>query len=127
LLRLAKEFTATTESTVLYTITTFLDEGGNQDFGHATKVEASILQYLHPDCVDLAQLPPRGEKLFNTDYAVVDDAAFRGSPSPDFSVQNDPRDASPELGKATVGLSVGVITKLVREAWENIKNKQVKG
>lgn len=121
LLRLAKEFTATTESTVLYTITTFLDEGGNQDLGHATRVETSILQYLHPECVDLAQLPPKDGKLHNTEYAVVDDAAFRGSPSPDFTVQNDPRDASPELGKTTVDLSVGIISKLVMETWHKIK------
>lgn len=119
--RLAAEFTATTDSTVLYTITTFLDDKGDQDFGHATTVETSILQYLHPECVDVGQLPPRGVKLKNTDFAVVDDAAFRGNPSGDFTVSNDPRDASPELGRKTVELSVKVISQMVREAWDNLK------
>lgn len=121
LMRLAKEFTAKTDSTVIYTITTFLDESMDQDFGHATKVETSILQYLHPECVDLRQLPPTGEKLYNTAHAVVDDAAFRGSPSPDFSVQNDPRDASPELGKETIDMSVRIISEMVRKAWAEIQ------
>jgi creatinine amidohydrolase len=123
LTRLAKEFTAETDSTVLYTITTFLDEDGKQDFGHATKVETSILTYLHPECVGLDQLPPKEKKLFNLDYAIVDDATFRGNPTSDFSVVEDPRDAVGELGKKTVENSVRIISKMVMEVWNNINVK----
>lgn len=122
LTRLAKEFTAETDSTVIYTITTFLDEDRNQDFGHATKVETSILTYLYPDSVDLKQLPPKDKKMYNLDYAVVDDAAFRGNPTSDFSVTEDPRDASSELGKETIENSVRRISKFVRDSWNNVNN-----
>jgi creatinine amidohydrolase len=121
LTRLAKEFTAETESTVMYTITTFLPDEKSQDFGHATKVETSILTYLHPEMVDLNQLPPKSEKLYNLDYAIVDDATFCGYPASDFSVRDDPRDADRELGKETVEKSVKVISQKVMEAWEKIK------
>lgn len=116
LTRLAKEFSAETESKVIYTITTFLEEEGKQDFGHATKVETSILTYLYPDCVDLNQLPPRDVKLYNLDYAIVDDASFRGNPASDFSVNNDPRDATRELGSITVNRSVKIISNMVKDA-----------
>jgi creatinine amidohydrolase len=116
LLRLAAEFTATTDSKVIYTMSTILNETLDQDFGHAAKVETSILQYLYPDSVDLGQLPPMGEKLYSAAHAIVDGAAFGGNPSPDFTVQNDPRDATPELGGAIVEASVSTIVATVREA-----------
>lgn len=118
--RLAKEFTATTDCRVLYTITTFF-EGGVQDFGHATQVETSILSYLHPECVDLSTLPPKGEPICNLDYAVVDDAAFCGHPNADFTVENDPREASAELGRKTVDYSVKIISEKIQKELEKIR------
>jgi hypothetical protein len=54
--------------------------------------------------------------LYNLDYAIVDDASFTGNPASDFSVCNDPRDATCELGRKTVEISVKIISTMVREA-----------
>jgi creatinine amidohydrolase len=115
LIRLAKEFTAETESKVLYTIATRCDNG-NVDSGHANKLETSIIMHYFPNCVDLKQLPPRDVKLYNLDYAIVDDASFRGNPASDFSVNSDPRDATCELGSSTVESSVKIISNMVKKA-----------
>lgn len=117
--RLAAEFTAETESTVIYTITTFLDDEGTQDFGHATRVETSILSYFYPECVDLGTLPSKG-KLNNIDFAIVDDETFRGNPNEDHTVRDDPRGASVELGKSTIENSVKVISEMVENALSKI-------
>ena len=111
--RLAKEFTATTSCKVYYTITTFLPEGA-QDFGHAGKVETSIMSHIHPECVDISTLPPIGEKMRNIDYAIVDDATFRGKPTGDFTVRDDPRELSEKLGRETVAFSVDVISEKIK-------------
>ncbi|MEX2460266.1 MAG: creatininase family protein [Paenibacillaceae bacterium] len=98
----------------------FLDDKGTQDFGHATKVETSIMMHLHPECVDLGTLPPKEKPLKNIDFGIVDDQTFRGKPNGDFTVRDDPRDATPELGKATIENSVKVISEMVRTTWNKI-------
>lgn len=121
LIRLAKEFSNQTDSKVLYTMTTFLDDDGTQDYGHASKIETSILSYLYPDSVDLSSLPPLEKKLYNTDFAIVDDATFRGRPNLDFSVTDDPRKASREIGKQVMERSVRLISRLVTDTYYSLK------
>jgi creatinine amidohydrolase len=113
--RLTREITEETDTRVFYTISTFLDDEGTQDFGHASKVETSILSYLYPDCVKLDALPPKGKPLYNIDWAVVDDATFRGYPNSDYTVRNDPRDADAETGRMAIKKSVEIISGMVRE------------
>ena len=112
--RLAAEFTAETSSTVYYTITTFL-QSGMQDFGHATATETSIMGYLHPECVDISTLPPKGQALRNLDFAVVDHESFTGNPNSDYTVIHDPREYDPETGKKIVEYSVELISKKIQE------------
>lgn len=118
--RLAAEFTATTSSTVYYTITTFL-ESGMQDFGHATKMETSIMAHLHPECIDVTTLPPKGQPLRNVDYAIVDHESFVGTPNADYTVMHDPRDYDAELGRRIMEHSVEHISKKIREIIKEIK------
>lgn len=118
--RLAKEFTAETESTVLYVMAIINDENVEKDIGHATKLETSILKYLYPESLDLSLLPPRDEKLYNLDYAVVDGETFGGNPTSDFSVRHDPRDATIEIGRNSIGRAVKVISEMVIDKWQEI-------
>jgi creatinine amidohydrolase len=123
LLRLAKEFTATTQCTVIHTMDAFADEDACEDGGHASMMETAMMRRLYPDSVDLSALPPRGEKLRYADYAIVDGEAFQGNPTPDFSVRDDPRDATDGEGGALVNLAVKIIKNLVLETWEKIRDK----
>lgn len=99
LTRLAKEFTHNTHATVLYT-TALFDEKGTTGFGHATLAETSIMKYIHKESVDVGTLPPKGQKIFNTRWSIVDSETFRGNPNSDFSVREDPREADEQLGKS---------------------------
>jgi len=110
--RLAAEFTAETDCAVWYTITTFL-ESGEQDFGHATKTETSLMGYLHPDCVDVSALPPSGTPLYNTAHAVVDHESFVGEPNASRAVIHDPRDYDAGYGKKVFEHSVAVISEKI--------------
>jgi len=112
--RLAAEFTATTSSTVYYTITTFLDTG-LQDFGHATRMETSIMGYLHPECVDVSVLPTKDQKLRNVDYAIVDHESFVGTPNDDYTVVHDPRNYNPEVGEKIFKHSIEIISDKIAE------------
>jgi len=112
--RLAKEFTNTSECAVLYAFATYTMEGDKHDLGHASKLETDIISYLYPDAVDVGTLPPKGEKLYNLDYAIVDGSTFEGCPNSDFSVENDPRDADAQRGRRVVEHSVNVITEMMR-------------
>jgi creatinine amidohydrolase/Fe(II)-dependent formamide hydrolase-like protein len=45
-----------------------------------------------------------------------------GKPNGDFTVRDDPRDATPELGKVIIENSVKVISEIVRATWNKINN-----
>jgi creatinine amidohydrolase len=87
------------------------------DPGHAEKIETSIMLAAHPHLVDLASLPPRDVPLKYQDYGIVDGEAFDGRPTPDFTLRPsaDPRDATPELGRATLDAEITRLTGIVRE------------
>jgi Uncharacterized protein, putative amidase len=112
--RLAREFTETTDSVVIYTFATYTVEEDKHDLGHATQRETDIMLSLHPDSVDLTTLPPKNEKLYNLDYAIVDGEAFEGNPNSDFSVEFDPRDADAKRGNTVVQHSIEIITEKIK-------------
>jgi len=117
--RLAAEFTANTESTVLFTSATCLEDPGDS-FGHATRTETSIISCIYPDSVDNSTLPPDGEPLYNLDWAIVDGMTFQGFPNESFTVREDPRKANAELGKKIMDRSVEVISQTVRSKYNEI-------
>ena len=79
-------------------------------------VETAIMAYLHPESVDLTQLPPREEKLKNNDYGIADNETFQSGPNEDYTVRYDPRDATGQIGqeimKVTVEKCVEIIERL---------------
>ncbi len=64
----------------------------NQSIGHADAAEASMLAASHPECLDLSRLP-RGGRLKNTAFSIVDGETFDCSPTRDHTVRavHDPR------------------------------------
>ena len=96
------------------------DEQGREttSAGHADIYETAVLLALHPESVDLAQLPPPGRPLRNTDWAVMDGATFSGSPTPEHTVreQQDPRRATAEAGRAFLEAVFARVSAEVRAA-----------
>ena len=113
--RLAREFTETTDSVALYTFATYTMEEDKHDLGHATRIETDIMLSLYPDSVDLGTLPPKDEKIYNLDYAVVDGKTFEGNPNQDFSVDHDPRYADGQRGGDIIQHSVDVISGKLKQ------------
>lgn len=113
--RLAEEFAYETGCRVIYTMALVDERGQNFGFGHATNVETSIMMHLFNDSVDLSTLPPKGEPLKNTRWAIVDGDTFKGMPNDDFTVRDDPRDASGELGKKLMENTVKAISEIVQK------------
>ena len=87
-----------------------------QGLGHAGLAETAIYLHLCPEAVQLDRLPPKPEKLYNTQFGIVDSATFDTGPNEDYSVRYDPRDASPELGRQIVDYTVARCVRLVNEA-----------
>lgn len=74
--------------------------------GHANLLETAIMARLHPESVDLTQLPPKPEKLLMPQLGIADGDAFVRESDGDFSVHHDPRDATPELGEKLLEYAV---------------------
>lgn len=76
--------------------------------GHASKSETSLAMYYYPDRVDLNRLPPVGEPIKNTRWAITDTHTTHGKPTSDFSVceQEDPRLSSTEDGHRLFELAI---------------------
>jgi len=118
--RLAKEFTATSGCRVHYVIA-LIQEDGVHDLGHATCLETSIMAHLHPDCVDVNQLPPKNQPMKNVDFAIVDHEAFSGHPNDDYTVIHDPREANADMGKNSVEYTVHRLSKEISDILDTIK------
>jgi creatinine amidohydrolase len=82
--------------------------------GHATKNETSVISYLYPESVDLNVLPPPGKPIYNVNWAIVDGASFAGRPNEDFSVREDPREATQEEGREMIEEAIRNISRKVR-------------
>ena len=112
--RLAAEFTQRGPAKVIYTFD--LDAAIDDDAGHATITETAAILALDDDRVDLEQLPPSGEPLANTAYAIVDAKTFGGEPTPDHQVRPaaDPRQATIEIGRNHFSATVDRIAQQIR-------------
>jgi creatinine amidohydrolase len=115
--RLAAEESDLPRARVEYTMAFLPAHPPLSDPGHAEKVETSIMLALHPDLVDLASLPARDVTLKYQDYGIVEGEAFDGRPTPDFTLRSsaDPRDATPQLGRATLDAEVARVAGIVHE------------
>ena len=93
-----------------------LRDGCGAELGHAGLAETAIFAHLCPEAVELDRLPPKPEPLYNTRYAIVDNATFTHGPNADYSVRYDPRDATPELGARIVERAVEQCVQAVEQA-----------
>ena len=121
--RLAVEFSNETSSKVM-DVFGFLsfDEVG-EDPGHANKYETSLQMSLFPENVDFSVYPPRNIPLKYKDYSVADDKMFWCKPSKDFTVENDPRDATAEIGKRCMNIAVDKYSVLIEEQYKTLRDK----
>lgn len=97
--RLSTEFTRSRNAKVFMVMPMhhFPDHG----WGHATLEETETLEALLPDTVDVDLLPPKPAPLRNLDWAIVDDAGFRGG-APAVGLvcaEEDPRNSNSPRGK----------------------------
>lgn len=90
------------------------------DMSHAEVIETSEMMVLHPDCVDMTQLPPVSEPLGNTEFGIVDAPSWKGRPTPDHMVRPecDPRlHASAEIGRGFLQQTVNELEPVIRTAF----------
>jgi len=119
--RLAVEFSSETSSKVI-DINGFLSaEESGEDMGHACRYETSLQMSLFPENVDFSGYPSRDVPLKYKDYSVVDDGVFRSKPNKNFTVEYDPRDANPEIGKRCLKLTVDKCAAIVEEQYKPLK------
>lgn len=115
--RLAVEFSNETSSKVIQFLP-LVKINENDDLGHGTKIETSLMCCLHPESVDLNQFPAKPEKLKYVDYGLADDFVFSCHSSPDNAIVFDPRDADESLGKKYIDAAVAFLNEKVLEAIE---------
>jgi len=87
-----------------------------QSIGHAGAAEASMLAASFPECLDLSRLP-RGGRLKNTEFAVVDGETFDGKGTRDHTVRlrHDPRrHTDPEQGRRYLADAVREVVREVK-------------
>lgn len=117
--RLAKEFTATTSTTVLFQMAWAIGGTFELGYGHADVWETSLMMAHFPASVDLTALPPASEPMHVYDFAIVDSDTFRGRPQPEYLLpaEVDPRlHASAERGWRDFERAVGEAEAAVRAA-----------
>lgn len=117
--RLCKEFTAASPARVLFTVAFPLNARFAHSIGHADSGETSLMMALHPQSIDLGQLPPLDQPLRNVDHAIVDSETFDGYPMPAFTVREDAdprRNASAARGRELIEETVQEISEIVRAA-----------
>jgi creatinine amidohydrolase len=122
--RLSVEYTATSPARVLLALAWLTeDDTFTIGPGHADAAETSIMLAMHPELVDLQQLPPASEPLRNQDWGIVDAETFRCRPTADHTVrpEADPRlNASAERGQQFLGRIIDTIERDVRAALHDI-------
>ncbi len=115
-LRIAREFTNTTPTTVLFYMAFGGPRGKEHLGGHANISETSILMHLHPETVDVDLLPPKEVPLKTSQWGIADSLLFEGKGNAEHTVQFHPRDGSPELGREFVDAAVQKLVPLVEKA-----------
>lgn len=125
--RLAVEFNGTTDLRVFVRIAapkSLLAAGSGE---HAARGETSVLMHIHPECVDLGQLPPKFRRMKYTDFAVVDGPGFDGKSPGDgyLTPAQDPRfHASAELGRTSVDKTIREIAREVKEILKSLTRRK---
>jgi creatinine amidohydrolase len=128
--RLTAEANNTTDLRVLFRIAAPRKalEGGSGE--HAAAGETSLLMYLHPQCVDTGQLPPKRVRLKYTDYAVVDGPGFDGKAKAagHIAAKDDPRiSARPEIGRKSAQQTVRELAEEVRAELKALGRRRSRG
>lgn len=111
--KLSREFSGETASRVI-TYTAFIPmwDNGN-DAGHATILETAEMMAVNEANVDLSKLPPKGVPLKFTDFGMIDP----GTAYPEKVVLGDPREATPEQGRAYLENCVSQLASLVEREY----------
>lgn len=118
--RLAVEFSNETRSQVMVAMPVGMKSPDDPNIGHGTILETSIQMYLHPENVDLTKLPDKKEKLKNCDWGIADRATFQLNPNEDKTLRSDPREATYEIGKEYMELSVQSLIHQVKAKWREL-------
>jgi creatinine amidohydrolase len=95
--------------------------------GHADAIETSVMMALHPDCVDLSQLPDKSSQIF-LNSGIVDAASFAGQPTANFSLptESDPRyHASENLGRELFDQTISEVIKAVEETLHEMEGSSL--
>lgn len=118
--RLAREFSHDSSSVVMLGRAMQQLSPEDQQLGHANISETSMQMYINGSSVDLSQLPPKDVPLRTCDWGIADSALFAGKGNPWHTVEHDPRDASPELGKAYIENGIQRISQDVLQAYSRV-------
>ena len=124
--RLSREFCATSSARVILANAWVKETFLGFTMSHACVVETSLMMALHPDCVDLKQLPPWPEPLQYLDYGMADAETWRGNPTPDRTLreQADPRlHASEKVGRRFIERAVDELEALVRSELQTLSTR----
>ena len=120
--RLAKHYSHTTDSLVVWRLAATLDVTEKNLAGHADDFETSLMLYYQnavyetDSMVDISQLPDKGVPIHYPDFSIVDGAGFSENPSPDRVVQTDPREATADKGKGNFEEMVNLYIQLATDA-----------
>ncbi len=112
--RLSRELSHDTDTEVIYLMCLDKLDENDVSLGHANISETSNMMCVREDNVDLSQLPPKPEKIYTYKYGIADSLLFQGKGQPDFSVVNDPRDASSELGKRYLDAGIKKVVEYIK-------------
>lgn len=107
---------------ILHVMPVVVARDGWADWGHATRLETSVMMELLPDSVKIGNLPLTG-RLGNRDYAIVDDRTFRAKPRRDRTVrdEDDPRGACAEEGRADLRAAARRVASLVERTLRQLR------
>lgn len=123
--RLAKHYSNTTDTAVVWKLAFVLDVSERNLAGHADLFETSLMLHYERSVldgkkvVDLSALPPRSVPIRYPDFSIVDGPGFSEKPSPGRVVVTDPRDATAEKGKKIFEETVGMYIDLARDVLES--------
>ncbi len=120
--RLAKHYSHTTDSLVVWKLAFVLEISEKNLAGHADIYETSLMMYFQEkfydsaSMVDLSQLPEKDVPIHYKDFSIVDGPGFSENPSPDRVVQTDPRDAAASKGERIFEDTVEMYIQLTDDA-----------
>ncbi len=120
--RLAKHYSHTTDTLVVWKLAATLDVTEKNLAGHADDFETSLMLYYQnavyetDSMVDISQLPDKGVPIHYPDFSIVDGPGFSENPSPDRVVQTDPREATADKGEENFEEMVNLYIQLATDA-----------